>query len=52
MRSIETELPGAFLIEIEPNSDERGMFARAYCAWESKEAGLNTHWPQHNIRTQ
>jgi dTDP-4-dehydrorhamnose 3,5-epimerase len=35
-----TELAGAFLIEIEPHADERGSFARTFCAKEFAERGL------------
>ena len=27
----ETELAGAFTIDLEPHADERGFFARAWC---------------------
>jgi dTDP-4-dehydrorhamnose 3,5-epimerase len=35
-----TELPGAWLIEPEPIEDERGFFARTWCARELEEHGL------------
>lgn len=28
----ETRIPGVFIVEIEPQADERGHFARCYCA--------------------
>src|ERR1700709_1608805 len=34
------ELVGAFLIEIQPHADERGSFARTFCAREFAEHGL------------
>jgi dTDP-4-dehydrorhamnose 3,5-epimerase len=37
----ETPLPGAFLIEVEPFSDERGLFARTYDRDEFESRGLN-----------
>ena len=40
MRFTELELAGAWLIEIEPHRDERGFFARTYCAREFEEHGL------------
>jgi dTDP-4-dehydrorhamnose 3,5-epimerase len=40
MRFRETPLPGAWLIEPEPIADERGHFARAWCAGELKAHGL------------
>jgi dTDP-4-dehydrorhamnose 3,5-epimerase len=33
-------LPGAFIVEIEPHADERGFFARTYCAAEFAAQGL------------
>lgn len=49
MRFIETELKGAFLIEIEPREDERGFFARAWCEEEFRAHGLNPQIRQCNI---
>jgi dTDP-4-dehydrorhamnose 3,5-epimerase len=37
----ETILKGAFVIELEPSSDERGFYARSWCQREFKEHGLN-----------
>ena len=31
MRFLETELAGAFLIDLERYEDERGFFARSFC---------------------
>lgn len=42
-------LPGAFLIEIEPASDERGFFARAWCEEEIAAHGLDTRIAQCSI---
>lgn len=41
MKFIETELKGAYIIEIEPASDARGMFARTFCKSEFAAAGLS-----------
>jgi len=49
MKFIETELSGAYVIEIEKREDERGFFARAYCEHEFKDNGLNTKYVQSNI---
>lgn len=49
MRFCETELPGAYIIEIEPLEDERGFFARSFCAEEFAKHGLNTNFVQCNI---
>ncbi len=43
------ELEGAFLIRLEPMTDERGFFARSYCELEFEEHGLHTRWVQCNI---
>jgi len=44
----ETELPGAFLIDLERREDERGFFARTWCANELAEHGLNPRAVQAN----
>ncbi len=49
MRFTPTSLAGAFVIELEPRADERGMFARAFCAREFAEQGLETVFVQANI---
>jgi dTDP-4-dehydrorhamnose 3,5-epimerase len=45
----ETELPGAFVIDIERRDDERGFFARAWCEREFEEHGLSTRVVQCNL---
>ncbi len=49
-----TELPGAFLIDVERVGDERGFFARWYCDGEFAAQGLSMPMRQcslsHNIR--
>ena len=42
-------LAGAYLIEPEPISDERGFFARTYCRDEFTAKGLNPNLAQCNI---
>lgn len=37
----ETKIPGAYVIETEPKKDERGAFARTWCAFEFESMGLN-----------
>ena len=49
MRFTETELAGAYLIELEPKADRRGFFARAWCQDELAALGLNTQVVQCNI---
>lgn len=45
----ETKLPGAFVIELERRDDERGFFARTWCADEYADHGLNTGLVQANM---
>ena len=45
----QTPLAGAFLVEIEMHRDERGFFARSWCAREFAAAGLNPQLAQCNI---
>lgn len=45
----ETVLKGAYVIEPEPVSDERGMFARTWCQKEFEARELNVTWVQNNI---
>lgn len=40
MRFEETPLPGCFVVELDPKSDERGFFVRTYCAGEFAAKGL------------
>ena len=42
------QLAGAYVIEQEPRVDERGFFARAFCAQEFAAAGLETNFVQAN----
>jgi dTDP-4-dehydrorhamnose 3,5-epimerase len=44
----ETPLAGAYVIELEKRSDDRGFFARAYCRDEFEKAGLTTRIVQVN----
>src|SRR5437764_3198668 len=45
----ETPLAGAFLIDVEPKSDERGFNARAFCQREFEAHNLVTGVAQANI---
>ena len=47
MRFVETAIAGAFLVETEPFSDERGMFARTFCAETFAAYGLVDRFVQH-----
>jgi dTDP-4-dehydrorhamnose 3,5-epimerase len=44
-----TDLPGAWLIDLEPWEDDRGMFARTWCAREFEEQGLAAGFVQSSI---
>jgi dTDP-4-dehydrorhamnose 3,5-epimerase len=44
-----TPLAGAFVIEPQPHADERGFFARTFCAREFAEHGLVTGFDQNSV---
>ena len=45
----ETKLKGAYIIDLERREDERGFFARSWCADEFGKLGLNTRLVQCNV---
>jgi dTDP-4-dehydrorhamnose 3,5-epimerase len=45
----ETPLPGAYVIELDKHEDERGFFARSWCAREFAAKGLDPHLVQCNV---
>jgi dTDP-4-dehydrorhamnose 3,5-epimerase len=45
----ETKLKGAFIIELEPHYDDRGFFARTFCAREFERHGLKPVVAQCNL---
>jgi len=49
MRFVGLELPGAYLVELEPHRDARGFFARTWCREELSEHGLVTDLAQCSI---
>jgi dTDP-4-dehydrorhamnose 3,5-epimerase len=49
MKFRETDLPGAFVVEIQRLEDDRGFFARSFCQREFQEHGLNPNLAQCNI---
>jgi len=49
MKFTETPLKGAFVIDLEPHGDERGFFARMFCAREFREHGLKPTIAQGNM---
>jgi hypothetical protein len=44
-----TPLPGAWVIDLERRGDDRGFFARTFCAREFAEHGLATEFVQGNM---
>ena len=44
-----TKIPGAFLIDLERQEDDRGFFARSFCASEFKRNGLKAEFVQDSI---
>jgi dTDP-4-dehydrorhamnose 3,5-epimerase len=48
VRFTETAISGAFIIDLEPHVDDRGFFARAFCADEFGEHGLTARISQVN----
>lgn len=44
-----TPIAGSYVVEIEPRSDERGFFARTWCADELAHAGLVSNLSQCSI---
>lgn len=48
MKFTQLPLSGTYLVEPEKKGDERGFFARCFCAKEFGEMSLNTNWPQIN----
>ena len=49
MRFNATPIEGVYVIDIEPQHDQRGFFARVFDADLFAEHGLATHFPQHSI---
>lgn len=49
MKFHQAKLPGVFEIDIEPRLDERGFFARTWCAEEFTKHGLNPRLAQCSI---
>lgn len=51
MKFTELGVAGAYRVELEPMSDERGFFARAWCASELADHGLVGEIAQMNLST-
>jgi dTDP-4-dehydrorhamnose 3,5-epimerase len=45
----ETNLPGAYIITLQPKEDERGFFARTFCKKEMEQYRLHTNFVQCNV---
>ncbi|MBI5686576.1 MAG: dTDP-4-dehydrorhamnose 3,5-epimerase [Verrucomicrobia bacterium] len=48
MKFTETELKGAWVIDLEPQKDFRGFFSRTFCQKEFSQHGLQTEYVQTN----
>ncbi len=44
-----THLPGVMIVEVDAIADERGLFARTFCADTFRNNGLIDHFPQCNV---
>lgn len=49
VRFRESDLQGAFVVELEPHVDERGFFARAFTEEDFAEHGLPVRYPHLNL---
>lgn len=49
MQFVESRLKGAFVLELERRTDERGFFARAFCQNEFRQHGLKPVIAQANL---
>jgi dTDP-4-dehydrorhamnose 3,5-epimerase len=49
MRYSSTDLPGAYVIDLQRHADERGFFARAFCLDEFRAAGIVVEFVQASI---
>jgi dTDP-4-dehydrorhamnose 3,5-epimerase len=49
MTFLETPLNGAFVVDLEPQADERGFFARVWCPEELADHGLDTTIAQASL---
>lgn len=45
----ETKLKGAFIVDLDRKTDERGFFARTFCQHEFREHGLRSMTAQANV---
>ncbi len=49
MKLVRLGIPGAFLLELDPVADDRGFFARTFCAREFAAAGLDGRVAQTSL---
>ncbi len=49
MRFEETKIEGAYVVDVEPIRDNRGFFARSFCAREFEQRGLQAVVAQCNV---
>ena len=49
MRIGETPLAGAYIVELDPISDQRGFFARSFCLQELSQVGVELAIKQANV---
>lgn len=49
MKLVRLGIPGAYLVEIEPATDDRGFFARTFCARDFAAAGLAAQFVQTSL---
>ncbi|WP_226704811.1 dTDP-4-dehydrorhamnose 3,5-epimerase [Microbulbifer elongatus] len=49
MKFVETPLSGAYIVDIDPISDDRGFFSRAFCIDEFEELGIEGKVLQANL---
>lgn len=49
MKFTELPLPGAYVVELQPHADERGFFARTFCAGEFAARGIESAVAQCNV---
>lgn len=49
MQFRETNLPGAYVVEMQPFTDDRGQFARSWCSDEFARRGLVAEFVQGNV---
>jgi dTDP-4-dehydrorhamnose 3,5-epimerase len=49
MRFSQTKLAGVFVVDVQKEADQRGFFARIFCAREFREQGIELAPPQVNL---